>query len=183
MIALVSCQTTQSNCLWLPPAPTIHTTVLQQMLPALLYLGPLGTQNTRSCHLPLRFTYSWGKKTHMCLRTRWTRIQDSWVQRPWIRFKPGFQKKAHNPGGSGVTQWNNHLRCLKQGSSKQRNDSTHSTEGKEAGETKDGMGRGDRQEAGRPVKNYLKQPPYLYPLVLTNPELPVPLVIFQKQCD
>lgn len=55
--------------------------------------------------------------------------------------------------------------------------------GKEAGETKDGMGEGDRQEAGRPVKNYLKQPPYLYPPCLTNPELPVPLVIFQKQCD
>ena len=36
--------------------------------------------------------------------------------------------------------------------------------GKEAGETKDGIGEGDRQEAGRPVKTYLKQPPYLYPL-------------------
>ena len=55
--------------------------------------------------------------------------------------------------------------------------------GKEAGDTQDGMGEGDRQEAGRPVKNYLKQPPYLYPPCLTNPELPVPLVIFQKQYD
>lgn len=54
------------------------------------------------------------EKTHMCLHTQLTIIQDNYVQRPWTWFKQGIRRKGHiTLGNLEVTQWKNHLKYLK----------------------------------------------------------------------
>lgn len=62
----------------------------------------------------------------MCLHIQSTKIQDSYVQRPWMRFKQGIRRKrAHNPG-EFRSDSKYHLRYLEP-VKLQRNDSMHST--------------------------------------------------------
>lgn len=55
-----------------------------------------------------------------------TKIQDSYVQRPWMRFKQGIRRKRAHNRGEFRSDSKYHLRYLEP-VKPQRNDSMHST--------------------------------------------------------